>query len=166
MNRTCRCLALAALLLASLPAPSGAQAPNPNDWLLNAPDDQARFRLLQEQGRGFSASMIEVGQRYLALHDALRDGNAPLAAYQWEKLREAIRTGYARRPGRRANADRLLLGPLYDASLAEFRSGDAARAAAAFTRVRAACMECHDAERVPFMNNQPIFRRTAEPPRP
>jgi hypothetical protein len=164
MTPILRSLALASLLLTALPA--RAQAPNPNDWLLNAPDDAARFRLLQDQARGFSSSMIEVGQRYLALHDALRDGNGALAAYQWEKVRDAIRTGYARRPGRQANAERLFLARLYDSSLADFRSGDAARAAAAFARVRAGCMECHEAERVAFMNDQPLFRRTAEPPRP
>jgi hypothetical protein len=31
---------------------------NPDDWLLNAPDDEARFKLLQSQARGFSASMF------------------------------------------------------------------------------------------------------------
>ena len=152
------------LFLAVRPAPVEAQALTRDDWLLNAPDDQARFRLLQTQARGFSASMIEVGQRYQAMYDAIGDGNFALAAYQWDKIRDAIQTGYARRPGRQPNSDARLLQPLFTPVREAFRSGDAALARASFAEVRTACMACHEAERIGFMNNQPLFRRTAAPP--
>lgn len=159
--------ALAAALLAACLglAPAGAQQlPNPNDWLLNAPDDTTRFRLLQGQASGFHVSMLVVGQRYQALYDAVADGNFDLAAYQWEKIRETIVAGYQRRPRRQANADREFVQKVYDPVLAAFRSRDAARARTAFGEARAACMACHEAERVAFMNDQPLFRRTATMP--
>lgn len=163
-----RCLfvaAMLALLVASAPGPAVAQPTpaNPNDWLLNAPDDQTRFRLLQNQASGFHVSMLAVGQRYQAMYDALGDGNFQLAAYQWEKIRELIQTGYTRRPRRQPNADAEFVGKVYDPVLAAFRSSDAARAWAGFATARTACMACHDAERVGFMNEQALFRRTAAP---
>lgn len=156
--------AAACLLLGAQLHPSAAQAPTPDDWLLNAPSDEARFRLLQTQARGFSASMIEVGQRYQSLYAALADGNFALASYQWDKIRDAIQTGYARRPGRQASADAGMTGPLFLPVREALRSNDANRAWAAFADVRATCMSCHIRERVPFMNEQPIFRQTAARP--
>jgi cytochrome c553 len=158
-------LVTAALGLALAGSQAVAQPANPNDWLLNAPDDRARFRALQEQAGGFHVSMLAVGQRYQAMYDALGEGNHQLAAYQWEKIRELIQTGYARRPRRQPSADREFLGKVYEPVLAALRSGDAQRAWAGFAEARTACMACHDAERVGFMNQQALFRRTANPPR-
>lgn len=158
------CAAVLSLLLALVPTAALAQAgPNRDDWLLNAPDDTTRFRILQGQARGFSASMLEVGQRYQAMYDAVGDANFALAAYQWEKIRDAIQTGYMRRPGRQPNADARLLRPLYEPVRDAFRSGDPIRAWAGFAEARSGCMSCHEAERVGFMNDQPLFRRTAAP---
>jgi hypothetical protein len=137
---------------------------NPNDWLLNAPDDTARFRLLQQELRGFSMAMIEVGERYTRLYDALADSNFEFAAYQLEKIREAIVNGYTRRPGRRPNAEKEFLSIVYQPALDTFKSRDAAKSWEAFSAVRKACMSCHEAERLTFMNNQPMFRVTERPP--
>lgn len=136
---------------------------SPNDWLLNAPDDTARFKLLQSQARGFSATMIEVGERYQSLYDALGDKNFELAAYQWEKIKELIELGYQRRPKRQENADAVFIKATYEDVLAEIKSGDAERAWKGFAKGRAACMECHEKEKVEFMNKQPLFRSTAQP---
>lgn len=143
--------------------PAPEKKVNPNDWLLNAPDDAARFKQLQSQLRGFSASMIEVGHRYQALYDALGDKNFELAAYQWEKIKEVIELGYTRRPKRKENADSVFINATYDAVLAEIKSADAERAWKGFAKARAACMECHEKEKVEFMNKQPLFRSTAAP---
>lgn len=147
----------------SPPQPVSASPRNADDWLLNAPDDQVRFKLLQDQHRGFSASMHEVGLRFASLHDALGDKNYDLAAYQWAKIKDAIVTGYARRPKRQANADALLVKKIYEPVLADLRSGDASRAWSGFGQARAACTGCHEAEKLGFMNNQPLFRRTEKP---
>jgi hypothetical protein len=136
---------------------------NPDDWLLNAPDDTARFKLLQGQARGFSASMNEVGRRFESFYDALGDKNYELAAYQWQKIKEVIEAGTTRRPKRKANADAILLQKLFEPVLADVKSADAGKAWGAFAQVRSACMACHEAEKVAFMNNQPLFRRTEKP---
>lgn len=135
-------------------------AKNPDDWLLNAPDDATRFRMIQRQMRGFSAAMIEVGQRYDSLWDAVQDKNPELAAYHLDKINDAIVLGYTRRPNRRANADRLFTKGVFEPALADIKSGDPGKAASAFQRVRTACMSCHEAEKLGFINNQPRFRRT------
>lgn len=155
--------ALIAVAQSPPPAASAAAPRNVDDWLLNAPDDQARFKLLQDQHRGFSASMNEVGLRYSSLYDALGDKNYDLAAYQWAKIKDAIVTGYTRRPKRQPNADATLVKKLFEPTLADIKSSDSARAWSAFAQVRAACMACHEAEKIGFMNNQPLFRRTDKP---
>jgi hypothetical protein len=147
----------------SPPQAATATPRNVDDWLLNAPDDQTRFKLLQDQHRGFSASMHEVGQRFSSLYDALGDKNYDLAAYQWAKVKDAIVTGYARRPKRQPNADAILVQKIYEPVLADLKSGDAARAWSGFGQARTACVSCHEAERLGFMNNQPLFRRTEKP---
>jgi hypothetical protein len=72
-----------------------------------------------------------------------------------------IELGYLRRPGREVNAVTMFLKgpwqPLADALAAR----EPAKAKATFVAARAACQACHAAERVPFMNDQARFRRTA-----
>jgi len=143
--------------------PPAAAVRNVDDWLLNAPDDQTRFKLLQDQHRGLSASMQEVGQRFSSLYDALGDKNYELAAYQWTKIKDAIVTGYTRRPKRQTNADAILVRKIFEPVLADIKSSDPARAWPAFAQARAACTACHEAEKIGFMNNQPLFRRTEKP---
>lgn len=132
-------------------------ARGPNDWLLAAPDDEARFKLLQRQLRGFDQPMWEVGERFERLHTALGRGNYPLASYHWEKIRTAIENGIAKRPARSANAEALFLKPVWSDVDTDFKSADPARAWAAFERAKVACQSCHEAEKVSHMNDQPLF---------
>ncbi len=140
-----------------------APTTNPDDWLMNAPDADARFKLLQDQLRGFSSSMIEVGQRFNSLYDAVNDGNGEYAVYQWKKIKEVIVDGYARRPKRQPNADEILVKSVFEPILADLASGDKDKAWAAFTLARAACLKCHEAEKVSYINDQPLFRNTENP---
>ena len=132
----------AAALCTAASAPAQQAAPNRDDWLLNAPDDTARFRLLQNDARGFSMAMAETGQRYEKLHDAISDRNFDLAAYHWAKIRDAINAGTARRPGRKANADAAFTGKVYEPVMEALKSGDSAKAWAGFAQARAACSIC------------------------
>ena len=133
----------------------------PTDWLLSAQSDEDRFRLLQKQLRGFDQPMWEVGERFQRLHDALTRGNHELASYQWEKIRTTIENGIAKRPARAENAEALFLKPVWKDIDTEIRSGDPKRAWAAFDRAKTACQGCHAAEKVPYMNNQPLFELAA-----
>jgi hypothetical protein len=136
---------------------------NPDDWLLNAPDDDARFKLLQRYLRGFDQPMWEVGERFQSIYDALGDQNYELAAYHWEKIKVTIVNGYLKRPKRQINAETLFVNGAYEAVLEGLRSKDQAKAWDAFALAHNTCQSCHEAERVAFINDQPLFRRTAAP---
>jgi hypothetical protein len=152
-------------LMAQQPAPAPAAAKNVNDWLLNADSDTERFKKLQTYLRGFDQPMWEVGERYERVYQALGDGNYELAEYHWEKIKSTITTGYMKRPKRQPNADAMFVKNVYDPILAAIKSKDAKKAWEGFELGRAACMSCHEAEQVGFMNNQPLFRRTELPPK-
>lgn len=157
---------LAAVCLAG-PSMAGAEQPpkTSDNWLLDAKDDTERFRRIQQMFGGFSMSMQLVGERYDRTFDAVTDGNFDLAAYHWKKIRETIELGYLRRPAREANASAVFLkGPWVSVSEA-LASKDRVKAKEQFLLARSACMACHVAEKVAFMNDQPKFRRTAAFPK-
>jgi hypothetical protein len=158
-RRTTPWLVIAALL-AGQASVADAPAPPSNHWLLDAEDDEERFRRIEQQFGGFSSAMWVVGERYERTYDALVDGNLPLAAYHWEKLGDDIRHGYMRRPARRTHADALFLDGAWKKTGAALAEDDLDAARESFLRARKACIACHVAERVPFMNDQPLFRRT------
>lgn len=163
MRRTPAFLALLALSACSPDPEQESKPASSNDWLLSANDDNTRFELLQKQLRGFDQPMWEVGERFERLHGALLRGNHALAAYHWEKIRTTIENGIAKRPKRAANAQALFLDSLWADVDAALKSDDAGMAWAAFGRARAACMACHVAEKVEFMNDQPVFDLRAPP---
>lgn len=141
--------------------PAGAK---PNDWLLNAPDDETRFELLQRYLRGFDQPMWEVGERFQSVYDAIADENYELAAYHWEKIKDTIVNGYMKRPKRQANAESLFVNGAYESVLQGLRSNDREKAWAALAVAHRTCQACHRAEGVAFINKQPLFRRTARKP--
>lgn len=142
-------------------APEQKTSANPNDWLLGAADDSERFQLIQRQLRGFDQPMWEVGERYARMHEALTRNNLDLAAYHWEKIRTTIENGVAKRPARQANAEALFLNPVWADVDADLKSGDRTRAWRGFERAKIACQGCHQAEQVPYMNDQSVFDLSA-----
>lgn len=130
-------------------------------WLTGATDDSERFALIERDSRGFDVTMWEVGERYRSIHAALERGNPELAAYHWDKIRTTIENGVIRRPKRGANAKAMFLDPVWGDVRDGFSSGDAARSWSAFERARAGCQGCHEAEKVGYMNNQPVFELRA-----
>jgi hypothetical protein len=136
-----------------------------DNWLLDAKDDTERFTRIQQMFGGFSMAMQIVGERYDRTYDAIADGNFELANYHWKKIKEAIELGTLRRPARAANAEALFLkGPWVTVSEA-LTAKDKVKAREQFLMARSACMACHVAEKVPFMNEQPRFRKTAKFPK-
>jgi len=113
MRKVAAFLALLAVSACSSEPEQPSQPASPNDWLLSAKDDAARFEALQKQLRGFDQPMWEVGERFERLHGALLRGNHALAAYHWEKIRTTIENGIAKRPKRAANAKALFLDPVW-----------------------------------------------------
>lgn len=129
----------------------------PRGWLLEAESDEARFVLIQRYLRGFDQPMWEVGERYGAMHEALTRSNFELAQYHWDKIRTTIESGYLKRPKRQANADAILLNSTWGEVNDALRSGQQEQAWAGFEKARNACLACHAAESVPYMNDQPLF---------
>ncbi|MFA0812279.1 hypothetical protein [Microbulbifer epialgicus] len=133
------------------------------DWLLNAKNEKERLILLQNYLGGFGASMWEVGARYKHIYTALQDENFELAIYHWKKIKIAIENGYLKRPARKENADAIFLNSVYGDVLKSFEVKDIKKAWQGFSTGRSACMACHTAERIPWMNDQPMFRDTQAP---
>jgi hypothetical protein len=133
------------------------------DWLLDADSDTERFKRLQTYIRGYGQPMAEVGGRYLAVYQALEDRNYELASYHWDKIAIATRNGFMVSPSRQANSEVFLTAVFGDVQQA-LKSKDPAKAWAGFEKGRQGCIGCHDAEKVSYMNNQPMFNKTVTPP--
>jgi hypothetical protein len=155
-------LIFATFAIVNLVCSAMAQQPQKqsDNWLLEAKDDTERFKRVQQMFGGFSASMQVVGERYEKTYDAVAEGNFDLANYHWKKIKEAIELGYFRRPAREANSVALFLKGPWPSTAEAITSKDKEKAQNAFLSAHSACMACHMAENVPFMNKQPLFRKT------
>lgn len=150
-------LTLSLVITAAEVSESRAEELTQNDWLLRAESDEARFRLIQRQMRGFDQPMWEVGERFERLHDALKRQNYELAVYHWDKIKTSIENGVAKRPARGESARNLFLGEPWNEVRAGLISADRKKAWDAFDKAREACQSCHQAEKVGFMNQQAVF---------
>ncbi len=144
-------------------APKGLQLPAQklppsNNWLQDADSDADRFKKLEIYLRGFDQPMLEVGHRYRGLYDAIKDKNPELAGYHWDKISLTINTGLMKRPKRTHSAELFFLDTIWTPMSETIKSKDFEKMQKQFMVVREACMACHIAEGVTFMNNQPLFR--------
>jgi hypothetical protein len=136
--------------------------PPSNNWLLDANDDTERFRRLQVVAGGTDIPMWEIAHRYEEVYVAIQNNNWEMGVYHWEKVRDRLNTAGMKRPARTQNIERLFLDngvwtSMHDA----LTSRDADRMRKQFLAVRQACMACHVAERVAFLNDSSVFARTA-----
>lgn len=154
---------VSALALATVSAAGMVLAHGPtseaDNWLVNEKDADKRVEMIQEQFGGFGTAMREVGDRWNSIHAALERNNLELALHHWEEIHEAMEHGVLRRPGRKANADAYFMDSVWDEVKADFASADPARAWRGFEKGRTACMACHVAEEMPFLNDQAMFDR-------
>lgn len=127
-------------------------------WLLDEKDQTKRLQKLEKYLRGFDQPMLEVGQRFKRLHQALVDDNHQLAVYQWKKIKKTIENGYMKRPKREKNSKLIFLNDHWKEILKDFENPDITVSWQGFQKAQAACMACHAAEGVAFMNNQPVFK--------
>jgi len=155
-----QCAVAAGLLLGSgLPASASETITETEtkQWLTDAPDEATRLQRLERYLRGFDQPMWEVGDRFERIQQALSDENWPLADYHWNKIKTTIEMGLMKRPARRESAERLFLGEPWEALSTALKSGNPERIEQAYETAKSACMACHAAEDVPFMNEQPLF---------
>ncbi len=133
-----------------------------DDWLLGAPSDAERFRRLQQQLSGFDMPMLEIGERFRVIHDALSRGNYEMAVHQWWKIEQRLSSAIVKRPKRGANAKAFLLGENYERIRAAFKEGTPQSGWTAFNTAKGICLSCHIAEGSAFANQQSVF--DLEPP--
>jgi hypothetical protein len=134
------------------------QMPPSNRWLGDADNDADRFRKIEIFARGFDHTMWEVGERYKRTYDAIWDRNWELADYHWDKIRVTINVGLMKRPMRTQNSEGMFLDGPWKQMDEAIKSRDYDRMQKQFMATRQVCMACHAAERVPFMNDQPVFK--------
>ena len=145
-------------------AESQDKDPSTGNCLLDARTDQERFRRLQIYSGGTDQQMWQMGYRYEQVYHAIIDENWELGTHHWAKLRDVFNVALMKRPNRTPNAEALFLNTTWKALDDALKSGNAASARQAFLAERQACMACHVAEGMPFLNNTPIFRDTASFP--
>ncbi|WP_261841733.1 hypothetical protein [Aliamphritea ceti] len=142
---------------ASVNAEEGFQGAK--DWVSGAPDQLTKDKRLEKYLRGFDQPMWEVGERYDRMEQALIDENYELAQYHWKKIKITLENGLMKRPGRRANAEAILLNSTWAKVNDALATEDPAIVKAGFQQAKNACMACHAAERVAYMNDHPLFVR-------
>jgi hypothetical protein len=140
--------------------------PPSNNWLLDANDDTERFRRLQVIAGGTDIPMWEIAHRYEELYVAIQNNNWEMGIYHWEKVLDRLNVSAMKRPARTQNIEAMFLDngvwkSMHDA----LSSRDADRMRRQFQAVRQACMACHVAEKVGFLNDSSVFKRTESFPR-
>ncbi len=136
--------------------------PPSNNWLLDANDDAERFRRLQVLAGGTDGPMWEIGHRYEEIYVAIQRNNPEMGVYHWEKVRDRMNSAGMKRPARTAGLEGMFLdNGVWTAMHEALTSKDRARMERQFLATRQACMGCHVAERVGFLNDSSVFARTA-----
>jgi hypothetical protein len=135
--------------------------PASSQWLLDANDDTERFRRLQIMFSGTETLMWEISHRFDALFVAIEKKNWEMGVYQWEKIRDKMNHAAMKRPVRTQNLEsKFLENGVWQNMHDALYSKDFDRIKPEFMLVRKACMECHIAENVGFLNDSPVFART------
>jgi hypothetical protein len=139
--------------------------PPSRNWLRDANDDAERFRRIELWAGAGDQEMHEIAARLRELSAALQRESWDMAVFQLEKIRGRMVVAMTKRPVRTQNMEALFFdsgaySDLHEALVAK----DTPRARAGYTRVRAACMACHAAEKVAFINESAVFRELAVVP--
>lgn len=141
-----------------------AGQPPTSNWLLDATGDEERFRRIQIYAGGTYEQMWQIGYRYEQIYRAIVDENWELAGHHWVKLRAVLNVALMKRPNRTPNAEAMFLDTSWEKLNEALAANDASASRNAFLIQRDACMACHVAEEMPFLNDTPIFRDTGSFP--
>ena len=84
-----------------------------------------------------------------------------MGVYHWDKLRDRMNTAAMKRPARTQNIEGMFLESGVWKSMHEaLTSKTPEKMRAQFQVVRQMCMACHVAEKVGFLNDSSVFKRT------
>lgn len=139
------------------------QWPPGRHWLLDAPNDEERWRRLETYLDGMQGPMFEIGQRFVVFYDALRDENDAMALDIWMAIARVFVNAVTIRPEFKPQADAMFLRTQWHRMLEVLRSGDRDRIWEEFAYTKATCQSCHQATGMEWANNQKVFQYTAYP---
>ena len=131
------------------------------NWLSDAPTAQDSFKRLERNLGGFTQHMREISDRFEVIHDAVSRKKYELAAFEWKEIGTAMVSGYLTRPQFQANSEGMFLKGVFPEFKAALASGDKKKIDATFETARQTCMACHVAEKAAFINDHPLFVKTA-----
>jgi|GEM_PF-1760002 len=140
---------------------NGQDEPPSRRWLLDARDDEERFRRLQIYAGGTDQQMWQIGYRYEEVYQAIADEEWELGTHHWGKLRNVFNVALMKRPNRTPYAETLFLDDAWHLLAAALEAGDATAARETFLKERQACVACHVAEGFGFINSTRMFEGTA-----
>jgi hypothetical protein len=133
--------------------------PPSRNWLRDANDDPERFRRIELWAAAGDQEMLEIASRMRELSAAIQRDSWNMSIYQLEKIRGRMVVAMTKRPVRTQNMEALFFeSGVYSGLHDALTSRDVQRARAGFTRLRSACMACHVAEKVSFINESATFR--------
>ncbi|MBI5936267.1 MAG: hypothetical protein HY850_00295 [Betaproteobacteria bacterium] len=135
--------------------------PPSNNWLLDANDDTERFRRLQVAMSGTDVPMWEITYRYEELYVAIQKNNWEMGVYHWDKVRDRMNTSGMKRPARTRNIEGMFLDSgVWQSMRDALTAKSPEKMREQFLTVRKVCMACHVAEKVGFLNDSSVFKRT------
>lgn len=138
---------------------SGQRKPASTSWLLDADSYRDRFERL-EAVLGFDESMHQIGERFVAMHRAIRGSHAALALFEWQRASRAADVARLKRPPGDPVERWLESGPWSQLGRA-LEAGDLARAKQHYEAVRSDCMQCHEATGHGFLRDDVVLTSTA-----
>jgi hypothetical protein len=139
--------------------------PPSRNWLRDADDDSERFRRIELWAAAGDQEMHEIDARIRELHAAIQRESWEMAIFQLEKIRGRMIVAMTKRPVRTQNMEAIFFDSgVYKDLHNSLTSKDGQRARTEFMRTRAACMACHAAEKISFINESAVFQDIAEFP--
>lgn len=139
--------------------------PPSRNRLRDADDDSERFRRIELWAAAGDQEMHEIGARIRELHAAIQRESWEMAIFQLEKIRGRTIVAMTKRPVRTQNMEAIVFDSgVYKDLHNSLTSKNVQRARAEFMRTRAACMACHAAEKISFINESAVFQDIAEFP--
>jgi hypothetical protein len=134
--------------------------PASRKWLLDANDDAERMRRIELWAGAGDSEMQDIAHRLEELHGAIQTQNWDLGIYHLEKIRGRMIVAGMKRPTRTQNLEAVFLDSgVYQAMHDALTRKNPDQARAEFQNTRQACMACHAAERLEFINASGVFRR-------
>ena len=139
--------------------------PPSRNWLRDANDDTERMRRIELWGAAGDLEMQDIAHRMEELHAATQVESWDMGIYQLEKIRGRMIVAAIKRPTRTQNMEAMFLDSgVYQSLHAALKARDGAQARAGFMQARDACMACHVAEKIGFINGSAVFKRVAQFP--